>query len=65
MTDQQRTIARVVEYSGIGLFTGEEVKLCFKPAAENKGICFVRSDIEGRPKISASTETVSDCERQI
>ena len=65
MTNQQRTIARVVEYSGIGLFTGEEVKLCFRPATENMGIYFVRSDIAGRPKISANTETVSDCERQI
>ena len=65
MKNQQRTISRVVEYSGIGLFTGEEVKLCFKPSSVDTGINFVRTDIEGHPKIPASVETVSDSERQI
>ncbi len=65
MNNQQRTIARIVEYSGIGLFTGEEVKLCFKPSSENTGIYFVRSDLEGCPKVSANIETVSNCKRQV
>ncbi|MCP5004094.1 MAG: UDP-3-O-acyl-N-acetylglucosamine deacetylase, partial [Planctomycetes bacterium] len=61
----QRTIARVVEYSGTGLFTGEEAKLCFKPSTEDAGIFFVRSDIEGCPKIFANTETISNSNRYI
>ncbi|MHC4182078.1 MAG: UDP-3-O-acyl-N-acetylglucosamine deacetylase [Planctomycetota bacterium] len=65
MKNQQRTISRVVEYVGIGLFTGEEVKLRFKPSSANTGINFVRTDIEGHPKIPANVETVSDSTRQM
>ncbi|MDR4504579.1 MAG: UDP-3-O-acyl-N-acetylglucosamine deacetylase [Candidatus Scalindua sp.] len=65
MNNQQRTISRVVEYSGFGLFTGEEARLCFKPSSEDTGIFFVRSDIESRPRMSATIETVSECKRHI
>jgi UDP-3-O-acyl N-acetylglucosamine deacetylase len=65
LKNQQRTISRVVEYVGIGLFTGEEVKLRFKPSSANTGINFVRTDIEGHPKIPANVETVSDSTRQM
>ncbi len=65
MENPQRTIARVIEYSGLGLFAGEEVRLRLKPAPVNTGIFFTRTDIEGRPKIPASVKTISDCERQI
>jgi UDP-3-O-acyl N-acetylglucosamine deacetylase len=65
LKSQQRTISRVVEYVGIGLFTGEEVKLRFKPSSANTGINFVRTDIEGHPKIPANVETVSDSTRQM
>ncbi len=54
-----------MEYSGVGLFTGEAATLCFRPSLEDRGITFIRSDIEGRPMISATTETVSDCKRHI
>jgi len=57
----QRTISRVVEYSGIGLFTGEEVKLRFKPSPANTGIVFVRTDIEGHPKVPANIEMLYGC----
>jgi len=50
----QKTISRIVEYSGIGLFTGKEVKLRFKPSVANAGIIFVRTDIEGHPRVPAS-----------
>ncbi|GJQ59347.1 MAG: UDP-3-O-acyl-N-acetylglucosamine deacetylase [Candidatus Scalindua sp.] len=65
MNNQQRTIGTVVEYSGVGLFTGEKTKLCFKPSPEDTGVSFVRSDVEGRPLISATTESVSDCKLNI
>ena len=65
METPQRTIAKTVEYSGRGLFTGETVKLSFKPAPVDSGIFFVRSDKEGHPKIPAIVETVSDCDRQV
>lgn len=65
MDKLQKTIARPVEYSGIGLFTGEEVKIRFNPAPANAGIYFLRNDLEGLPKVPASVETISNCNRHI
>ena len=65
MDKHQRTISRVVEYSGIGLFTGKEVEVRFKPSPANTGIVFVRTDIEGYPKVPANIETLSGSKRLI
>lgn len=65
MNNQQRTISRIVEYSGIGLFTGEEAKLRFKPSPANTGINFIRTDIANHPKVPASLETLSGSKRLI
>ena len=65
MNNQQKTISRIVEYSGVGLFTGEEVKLRFKPAPANTGIKFIRTDIASQPKVSANVETLSGSNRMI
>ncbi|MHC4139562.1 MAG: UDP-3-O-acyl-N-acetylglucosamine deacetylase, partial [Planctomycetota bacterium] len=65
MDKLQRTISRIVEYSGIGLFTGEEVKLRFKPSPANTGIVFVRTDVEGHPKVPANIETLYDTKRLV
>ncbi|MGR3175845.1 MAG: UDP-3-O-acyl-N-acetylglucosamine deacetylase [Candidatus Scalindua sp.] len=65
MNNQQKTISRIVEYSGVGLFTGEESKLRFKPAPANTGIIFIRTDIASQPKVSANVETLSGSNRMI
>ncbi len=65
MDKHQRTISRVVEYSGVGLFTGEEVEVRFKPSLANTGIAFVRTDIDGHPKIPASIEMLYDTKRLV
>ncbi len=65
MDNQQKTISRIVEYSGVGLFTGEEVKLRFKPASAYTGIKFIRTDIASQPKVSANVETLSGSNRMI
>ncbi|MGR3301832.1 MAG: UDP-3-O-acyl-N-acetylglucosamine deacetylase [Candidatus Scalindua sp.] len=65
MNNQQKTISRIVEYSGVGLFTGEEVKLRFKPAPANTGVKFIRTDIASQPKVSANVETLSGSNRMI
>jgi len=65
LDNQQRTISRIVEYSGVGLFTGEEVKLHFKPAPANTGVNFIRTDIASHPKVSANIERLSDSKRLI
>ena len=65
MNNQQKTISRIVEYSGVGLFTGEESKLRFKPAPANTGIIFIRTDIASQPKVAANVETLSGSNRMI
>ena len=46
---KQRTIQEEVSLKGVGLHTGKEVKLTFKPAPENTGYVFKRIDLEGNP----------------
>lgn len=55
----QHTIAKEVSYSGIGLHSGKDVLMTFKPASENTGIVFVRTDLAGSPQIKALPENVS------
>jgi UDP-3-0-acyl N-acetylglucosamine deacetylase len=56
----QTTIAKRVETNGIGLHTGVEVNLALKPAPENTGYIFVRTDLDDF-EIPASVEYVSHC----
>lgn len=63
MIQTQRTIAKPVSMSGIGLHTGTECTMTFKPAAENTGIRFVRVDLGGNPEIPAVAEHVVDVSR--
>lgn len=56
---RQHTIAKEVSYSGIGLHSGKDVLMTFKPAAADAGIIFVRTDLPGRPEIKALAENVS------
>jgi UDP-3-O-acyl N-acetylglucosamine deacetylase len=65
LNSQQKTISRIVEYSGVGLFTGEGVKLRFKPAPANTGIKFIRTDIASQPKVPANVETLSGSNRMV
>ena len=43
----QHTIARPVTLTGKGLFSGVDVSMTFRPAPENHGIVFVRTDLNG------------------
>ncbi|RPI65835.1 MAG: UDP-3-O-[3-hydroxymyristoyl] N-acetylglucosamine deacetylase, partial [Ignavibacteriales bacterium] len=63
MLEQQRTIAKAVSMSGIGLHTGTSCKMTFKPAPENYGIRFVRTDLGGNPEIPATADNVVDVSR--
>jgi len=55
----QQTIRQPVELSGRGLFTGEPVKVRFKPAGANTGIVFVRTDQDGPTRIAARLENLT------
>ncbi|MGA9295360.1 MAG: bifunctional UDP-3-O-[3-hydroxymyristoyl] N-acetylglucosamine deacetylase/3-hydroxyacyl-ACP dehydratase [Ignavibacteriaceae bacterium] len=63
MLELQRTISNPVSISGIGLHTGEKCTMTFKPASENFGIRFVRTDLGGRPEIPANADNVVDISR--
>jgi UDP-3-O-[3-hydroxymyristoyl] N-acetylglucosamine deacetylase / 3-hydroxyacyl-[acyl-carrier-protein] dehydratase len=63
MLEQQRTIAKSVSMEGIGLHTGTTCTMTFKPAPENYGIRFVRTDLGGNPEIPAIADNVVDVSR--
>lgn len=60
MSQKQKTIQKEVKLSGVGLHTGKEVNLTFKPAPENFGYAFTRSDLEGSPIIEAKADYVAN-----
>lgn len=59
----QKTIKNEKTLRGVGLHTGKEVVLTFKPAPENHGYAFVRVDLEGSPVIVPKAEYVVDTQR--
>lgn len=63
MLEQQRTIKNEVAITGIGLHTGTTCTMTFKPAPENYGIRFVRTDLGGNPEIPALADHVVDVSR--
>ena len=63
MQRNQKTIKNEVTLMGIGLHTGQEVTLTFKPAPVNHGYAFVRVDLEGQPSIEPKAEYVTDTQR--
>lgn len=60
---KQRSIAKEVSLTGVGLHTGENVTLTFKPAPENYGYAFVRTDLEGNPVVEADSNYVVSTQR--
>ena len=58
MKDKQQTVKKKVSYKGRGLHTGNDTVISFKPAPENYGIRFVRTDLENQPEIEAVIENV-------
>ena len=60
---KQRTIRKNYSFKGKGLHTGKPVNMTVKPAPENTGIVFVRTDIPQRPRIEALAGNVSKTDR--
>ena len=63
MSDTQHTLNEAIEFAGVGLHTGEEVKMTIIPAAENHGYKFQRIDLEKQPIIKADVDNVVSTER--
>ncbi len=60
---KQRTISKEVTLTGVGLHTGNEVTMTFKPASDNFGYAFKRVDLEGSPIIEAQACYVTQTQR--
>lgn len=63
MSKKQKTIQNEIRLSGVGLHTGNAVKMTFKPAPINHGFAFCRLDLEGTPIIEARAEYVVNTQR--
>jgi len=63
MRTLQRTIAEPTGFSGVGLHTGNESTIVFRPAPENHGLRFVRADLPGSPEVRADVDLVVDISR--
>jgi UDP-3-O-[3-hydroxymyristoyl] N-acetylglucosamine deacetylase / 3-hydroxyacyl-[acyl-carrier-protein] dehydratase len=63
MTIKQRTLKQAIAVSGVGLHTGNKVELTFKPAAENTGIVFLRTDLGPEAVVEADALNVADTSR--
>ena len=55
----QRTLKDKVTCTGIGLHSGEKIKLTLCPAPEDTGIVFYRTDLPGSPAVKACLENVA------
>ena len=60
---KQKTIINEISLTGVGLHTGKEVTMTFKPAPINNGYSFVRVDLEGSPIIEADASYVVNTQR--
>ncbi len=60
---KQTTIEKEISLKGVGLHTGKEVSMTFKPAPVNNGFTFVRVDLEGHPVIEADANYVVNTQR--
>lgn len=57
---RQKTLRQSISAVGVGLHTGEKVYLTLKPAPENTGIVFKRTDVEPNVMIKALAHNVSE-----
>ena len=62
-TVPQKTIAKESSLTGVGLHTGQNVTLTFKPAPSNTGLVFIREDIKGDNLIEANIKYISNTDR--
>lgn len=54
----QRTLRRPVTITGIGVHSGKRASLVIRPAIPNRGVVFIRTDLEDSPEIPALAKNV-------
>lgn len=56
---KETTLAKPVSYQGVGLHSGKNVHIEFRPAPAGTGIVILRTDLPGTPEIHAVAENVT------
>jgi len=59
----EATIANEVTYTGVGLHSGQPVKMTLKPAETGVGIVFIRTDLPDCPPVKAVVSNVTNTMR--
>lgn len=57
---KQRTLDSTISATGVGLHSGQKVRISLRPAPANTGIVFRRVDLPGEPLIKAEPNAVCD-----
>ena len=60
---KQRTLKQSVKVTGVGLHSGNKVTLHLRPAAENTGIIYCRTDLNPPVVFKADATAVRDTMR--
>ncbi len=60
----QKTIKGEGKLAGKGLFGGEETRVVFRPAPEDSGVVFVRTDVPGTVRIAAVAPNIVERSRR-
>jgi len=56
----RQTPNEAFECEGIAIHRGDRARLAVRPAQSGTGLCFVRVDLEGAPRVRARLESVCD-----
>jgi UDP-3-O-[3-hydroxymyristoyl] N-acetylglucosamine deacetylase len=57
---RQATVARSITTRGVGVHSGQSVRLAIQPAPAGSGVTFVRTDLPDAPRIPARADLVVD-----
>ncbi|HLQ38175.1 MAG TPA: UDP-3-O-acyl-N-acetylglucosamine deacetylase [Planctomycetota bacterium] len=60
----QRTLKTPVEYRGVGLHSGKEIRVVLRPAEAGNGVTFVRTDLDEQPEVRAHGNNMRARERR-
>jgi UDP-3-O-[3-hydroxymyristoyl] N-acetylglucosamine deacetylase / 3-hydroxyacyl-[acyl-carrier-protein] dehydratase len=63
VTEYQHSLAAEVSIDGVGIHSGQTVKMLLKPAEPNTGIVFQRVDLPGKPTVKADVDNVVETTR--
>lgn len=63
MEEKQQTVVGEVEFSGVGIHSGQVTRLVIRPAEAGAGLKFCRADLPGRPEIPVCAENGQESAR--